>query len=393
MTRLEGSQLAGGGNLLFPSTKFEDQGSTIIPLVGGAPLTGGDGGDAGEDALVPFISYTQPINDQLTFGLTVNVPFGLATEYDETWKGRYHAIRSEIETININPALAYKISEKFSIGGGVSIQHVNAIITNAVDFGTICVLSPPVGVCPVPGVTPQGNDGKAKLDVDETSLGGNFGFLWEPSSATRVGVHYRSAFTHKLEGDSEIRTRDPGAAAVLGAPVVKADAEADITFPATISISAYHELNPQWAIMGDVTQTRWRRLPELRVKTPGAPDTVITLDLEDVERYAFGAIYMPNGQWTYRFGIAFDETPVPNASVRTPRLPDEDRIWYTFGFNYQKDDRMSFDFAYAFIDIDDAKISKSTTDPENLFRGNLIGEYEADLSIVSAQVNRRFQTR
>ena len=145
-----------------------------------------------------------------------------------------------------------------------------------------------------------------------------------------------------------------------------------------------------------MTQTRWGRLPELRIKfDSGAPDSVITLDLDDVLRYSFGATYKHNNRWTYRFGVAFDETPTPDAQARTPRLPDEDRTWLTFGANYKRGDRLTFDFAYTFVKFDDAEIAKSTGAPgsEDFLKGNLIGEFEVDINIVSAALDWKFQTR
>ncbi len=395
LTRLEGSQFAVAGHLILPSTKFKNQGPSTTVL--GQPLTGGDGGDAGEDAFVPNAYWTRPINERLTFGLAVNVPFGLATEYDDGWKGRYHALESEIETININPAIGYKVSDKFSIGGGISLQQVDATLTSAIDFGTICTVLQaqavlPAGTCAALGQVPQSNDGESKLTADDTAWGYNFGFLWQTGAKTRVGLHYRSKLDFKLDGKQKVTTPDAGTATLATTiGIVNSGLSADITLPATISASVFHELNERWAIMGDVTQTRWSDLPELRVVfDSGQSDSVITLDLDDVLRYSFGATFSPGGKWVYRFGAALDQTPAPNARARTPRLPDEDRTWLTFGASYKRGDRMSFDFAYALIAIEDAEIRKTTADPENTFRGNLVGEYDADVSIVSAQVNWKF---
>ncbi len=379
LTRLEGRQFLAGGHLIFPSTKFDNQGSSVSAAFGGGMLVG-DGGDAGESALVPNAYYTRPIDDVLTFGVGVNVPFGLATEYDDVWAGRYHAIRSEIETVNINPAVGYKVNDRVSIGGGISVQIVDATLTQAVDFGALLGAS-------------QTSDGRGKVTADTTSYGYNIGALFDVGDDTRIGVAHRSAIRHDLEGDGEFA----GVPAPLAAMFPNSDIEADVTFPATTSISVHHQLNSQWAIMGDATQTRWGRLPELRIKfDSGLTDSVVTLDLDDVWRYSFGATFMRDSRLSYRFGIAFDESPTPNAEVRTPRLPDEDRTWFAFGVNYKKDDRLTFDFSYVFITIDDAKVNKiAGISPagEDFLRGNLVGEYEADVSILSVQGNWKFQTR
>ncbi|MDH3672164.1 MAG: outer membrane protein transport protein [Gammaproteobacteria bacterium] len=399
LTRLEGRQLVVGGHLILPSTNFDNQGSTTTALLGPAsgPLTGGDGGDAGDDALVPNLYYARPINDDLTFGIGLNVPFGLRTEYDDGWVGRYHALESEVKTININPGVGYQLTDQVSIGGGINVQIVDATLSQALDFGSICFLTQPLPVCSTLGLAPQANDGEAEVEADDTGYGYNIGVLFKLNDRTRIGVAHRSVIRLELEGDSDVTTRDPGSATLAaGAGIVNADVEADVTFPATTSISVHHQVNSQWAVMGDATQTRWGRLPELRIKFESSqPDTVNTFDLDDVWRYSFGATYMRNSRLTYRFGIAFDESPTPNAEVRSARLPDEDRTWLTFGVDYKKNDRLNFDFSYVFVAIDDADINKNANSAtgEDLFRGNLVGEYDADTSILAGQVNWKFQTR
>ncbi len=397
LTRLQGSQLVVGGHFIVPSTKFDNEGSTITGLLGGAPLTGGDGGDAGDDALVPNLYYARPINDDLTFGIGLDVPFGLRTEYDDGWVGRYHALESEIKTVNINPAMGYQLNDQVSIGGGISVQIVDATLSQAVDFGSICFLTTLPATCAGLGLASQANDGEAKVEADTTSYGYNIGVLFKVNDRTRVGVAHRSAISHDLEGDSDVTTVGAGATAfATAANIVDSDVETDITFPATTSISVHHQVNSKWAVMGDATQTRWGRLPELRIKfDSGQPDSVVTLDLDDVWRYSFGATYVRDSRWTYRFGVAFDESPTPNAEVRTARLPDEDRTWLTFGVGYKKNDRLNFDFSYVFVTIDDAEINKNANSAtsEDLTRGNLVGEYDADTSILAGQVNWKFQTR
>jgi long-chain fatty acid transport protein len=395
LTRIPGSQLAVVANFVAPSSTFEDAGSTTVL---GAPLTGGGGGNLGETVLIPNFYYTRQINERVTFGVALNAPFGLITDYDDAWKGRYYALRSEITTLNINPAVGYKINDKLSIGGGVNVQYAKVKFTNAIDFGTICFAALGAGSCGGLGVAPQGNDGKSTLDVDSVGFGYNLGLLWQAGQNTRVGVQYRSKVDQDLEGDLDVATLDPGAAAVAAAAgIVNSGAKADVTLPATASVSVFHRLNPKWAIMGDITQTRWSSLPELRVMfDSGQPDGVITLGLDNSERYSFGATYTPSERWTYRFGIAFDETPVPNAELRPVRLPDEDRTWLTFGLGYRRNERLSFDFAYAYIDVKSTQLNKIAGAPgsENFFNGNLVGQYNStNFNILSAQVNWKFKTR
>jgi len=393
MTRLSGSQMVAGGYLILPSLKFNKTSANHAPLLGGGAISGGNGGDAGESAIVPNFYYTRPVSDRLSFGLGVNVPFGLATDYDDDWVGRYHANRSEIMTINVNPAVAYKVNEAFSVGGGINYQKLDATLTQRVDYGSICLLAGNPPGCG--GATPGANDGEAKVEADDDAWGFNLGALWRLSDAMRLGVAYRSKMKYGLEGSFDVTAPNAvaaGAGSAVGG-LVDSGARANVTLPETISVSVYHALSPMWSVMADITRTRWSRIPELRIDFDSSQaDSVITLDLEDANRYSVGASYTPGGSWSYRFGVALDKTPTPNEVVRTPRLPDEDRLWLAFGAGYKQSDTLSFDVSYVYIKVDDAAINKTAGAPgsENFLRGSLVGTYEANTQILGAQLNWKF---
>ena len=392
LTRLNGSQMVVGGHFIVPSLKFSKTSANRATAIGGGAISGGDGGDAGESALVPNFYYARRIDDRLSVGLGLNAPFGLATDYDDDWVGRYHANRSEIMTINVNPALAYKVTDQFSVGAGLNYQKLDATLTQSVDYGSICLLA---GSPPGCGATPGANDGDAKIEADDDAWGFNVGALWQLSDATRLGLAYRSRMKYGLEGSFDVTAPNPVAGGAGGAVagLVDSGLRANITLPETISLSLYQALSSTWALMADITRTRWSRLPELRIDFDSSQaDSVVTLNLEDVNRYSVGATYTPGGSWSYRFGVALDQTPTPDEVVRTPRLPDEDRLWVAFGAGYKPNDTMSFDISYVYIKVDDAAINKNAGAPgnENFLRGSLVGNYEANTQILSAQLNWKF---
>ena len=98
-------------------------------------------------------------------------------------------------------------------------------------------------------------------------------------------------------------------------------------------------------------------------------------------RYALGVDYRPTSKWTLRAGAAFDETPIPNAQHRTPRIPGEDRIWVSLGFGYQFRSSLGFDIGYSHLFIDDPKMDTSSATA-----GTITGEYDAQVDLLSAQV-------
>ncbi len=367
MTRLGNKQqFVYGGHIIIPSAKFSDNGSNI----GGTPLTGGDGGDAGEIAFVPNFYWVKPINGKLIFGLGVNAPFGLVTEYDSDWKGRYHAIKSDLMTININPSLAYRVNDKLSIGGGINAQYIDVELTNNVALGG-----------------GQVADARAKVTGDDWGFGLNLGLLYEFNKGTRLGVAYRSKIDQSLQGSAEFD--DVSGSGALGAAqaggfFLNTGAKADLTLPETLSISVYRQLNPKWAIMGDVTWTRWSRFKELRVRfdVGNQGDTVVPENWEDSYRYAVGLNYIKNQKWTLRGGIALDETPIPSAEFRTARIPGNDRKWLTFGATYKRSDKLTVDFGFAHLFISNTPINNTGS------QGHILtGSYDADVNIISVQFN------
>jgi long-chain fatty acid transport protein len=389
LTHLTGSQLVLGLHHVDASIEFSKAAATLNPLLGGGPISGGNGGDAGESALIPNLYFARRIDQRLAFGLGINAPFGLATDYDDDWVGRYHADRSEVRSININPALAYQLSPQLSLGGGINYQWLEGEFTQAVDYGSLCALAA-VGACAAPGA----NDGRARVKAHDDAWGYNLGVLWQPSGETRLGLAYRSRIKYHLEGNFEVTAPSATAAAVgAAAGIVNSGASANVSVPATLSFSVHQSIARGWTLMGDVTRTYWSKLPELRIDFDSAqPDSVTTLDLKDVNRYSVGATYDTGGSWRYRVGFALDRTPTPNAARRTPRLPDADRTWIALGAGYRFSQALSVDLSFVHVRLDDAPIDKVSASPtdENFLRGSLAGNYKGKANILSAQVKWLF---
>ena len=201
-----------------------------------------------------------------------------------------------------------------------------------------------------------GCDGKAKLTGDDWGFGYNFGLLLEPTENTRFGFHYRSTIDLTLDGDSKVTGLPPSLNPQVPDYNGKQNAKLDITLPNSLSVSAYHAFNSQWAVMADVTWTQWSQISSLDIKLDDGTQSVSEWDYEDGTRYAVGAEYRHDQTWTFRSGVALDETPVPNDNQRSPRVPDADRIWLSFGTTYRYSPDITFDFGYAHLFVDDPKL-------------------------------------
>lgn len=379
IARLDGYRLSGSATGIFPRTEFSNDGSVLTPF--GLPIPGGNGGNAGKDALVPAFYATAAPNDFLHFGLSVNAPFGLSTEYDDGWVGRYNAIESTLKTTNINPLVAVKLNSWLSLGAGAQFQYIDAKLTRAIDFGSN------LAGLGVPGAVPFGSDGRVDLEADDWGIGFTVGALVEPIQGTRLGLSYRSQINQDLGGDANFRDVPLVLQAI---PAFQdQDATARLSTPGSIDLSVYHEINDRWAVMSDVQWTDWSQFEELRVNfdKAGVPDDVTQEQWHDSWFYALGAQYKPIDSWTLRAGVAYDQTPVRD-KFRTARLADQDRFWIAVGGSYAFSNSISVDLGYTHIFVRDADINENvTTGPVT---HQLNGQYDAAIDILSLQVNVKF---
>ena len=387
----KGNQAHASLSYILPEAKFKDGEATTSAALGGVPIAGGDNaGDIGEDALVPALYGSTEIADGLTVGVGVTAPFGLTTENDEGWIGRYHALDSELMTININPAIAFRSSDTFAFGAGVQIQYVDTTLTNAVDIGSIGAASG------IDGAIPTAQDGDVELEADDWGIGYTLGALFTPSPSTRFGLGFRSEIDHRAEGTADFTNDDAGIGTQLnaGGLLIDSDISAEVTTPMTISAGAYHEYESGLALMAEVAWTNWSAFDELRIEfdNPAQGDNVTTEDWNNSFFVALGASYELTPQIRINGGIAYDETPIPD-ETRTPRVPGSDRYWLALGGEYDVTSGISLNASYTHIFMDDGDIElEAGVDPqgENFFRGDLSGRYENQIDIFTIGGTIRF---
>ena len=367
LTNLSRKEMNMGLNLIGPRAEFSDRGSNV----NGTPLIGGDGNNAGELAAVPNFYYAQPLNDHTVVGIGVGAPFGLVTDYGDSWQGRYHAIRSDLLTININPSIAFKATEKLSLGFGVNLQYIDLELTQAANFGL------------------QRNDGRVRLTADDWSWGYNLGMTYQFTDVTRLGISYRSKITHKLEGDGEFRLPENIQPNATDFGLVDGKIDGGVTLPETLSVALLHQLTPKLALMADATWTRWSRFEELRINSDvDRLNSVKAEDWDNSMRYGLGLEYQANDRWSWRAGVAYDETPIPNAQRRTPRIPDSDRTWIAVGASYHYSDNIILDAAYTHIFMKDSSIEDTFTSGTQTYE--LSGKYKSSVDIVGVQLRWLF---
>ena len=369
MTRLPGRQVSGALNAILPSTKFSDSGASRSPLGQPLGLGGTNGGDAGDWAFVPNLYFSWQVAPAWWIGLGATAPFGLKTEYDTDFIGRFQSQRSEVKTIDINPSIAFKVNDALSIGAGLSWQKGELKIDRSAFVG---VAAP------------------AQLRLEDDAWGYNLGVLASLGKDLRIGLAYRSALEYDLTGTSTVSGIPLAGTAVNGVA-------ANIKLPDTLSWSIAYAATPRWEILGDITYTWWSKIKSVPVvattssvlRAQGQILDTFNLQFKDSYRIGVGLNYRWREDFTWKFGAAYDKTPVPDA-FRTTFLPDQDRTWLAVGAKYRVSKQSALDVGYAHLFMKDASINQQRGVGVLGAQGNVVGRYEADVNILSVQFSYSF---
>ncbi|HAU06336.1 MAG TPA: long-chain fatty acid transporter [Gammaproteobacteria bacterium] len=391
LTQLKNNEFILGSNFLFSDSSFEDKGSTGPTLTGAQPLTGKTEGinffvnNAGSYAFIPNLYYAHILTQDLVVGLGITAPFGLASDYDDTWIGRYHALHSSLIGININPSFGYKWNDKLSVGFGISAQYSKIKLSNAIDFGSLCAISL-ISTCA--GESDPSRDGKIVTQAKDLAWGYNFGFTYQLSEMTRLGLSYRSKIAHNFKGHGRYELPDSVSNSPLASAFVDDDIFGSLDLPENIIFSSHHR-DGKWQYTTDITWTRWSRFQELKVNAAD-PDSNINsttpTNWKNTFRIATGIDYQLNPQWQIRTGIAYDESPVSD-QFRDTRIPGEDRYWLSFGLSHQLTPDFHVDAAYVHVIVNDPTVDKINDEPLD---HRISGKYTVDIDIVSLQLRWQF---
>lgn len=368
LTRHKGTQINMGATYVVPRAEAQN-----IRDVNGRRNQ--DINNIVHSAWVPNGTISHQIDDKLTIGVSLNVPYGMITKYDQEWYGSDHGITSKLMSSTVTPMAAYKLNDKLSIGAGLQMQYIKARLTSSAT-GT--------------GGTPYASLGKTSLEGDAFDIGYQLGAMYEFNDKTRLGVNYRSEINHKLKGEIEspnIGLINPGAAVLLNQ-----DISAKLDTPAMFSVGAYHQINDKWAVMAEYQRVFWSSFENLDIvgKNVNNPMTgLISHTAEnwrDTNFFAIGASYQIDDQWKLRLGLAKDESAARKAQ-RTPRIPDSDRTWYSAGLSYQYNENLTFDVAYTYIQAKDASMNTALTGNGG---NHVSADYKNSVKLFGLSLNYKF---
>ncbi len=380
----DGHQAVTVASGINPNAKFKGgSASTVVS----SPISTAPGfssnKDIGPPAFVPASYAMMSVTDDLKLGLAITAPFGLKTQNEEGWIGRYHALDSRLTTININPTVAYRVMPNLALGVGFVAQRTSAKLSQAIDFGTIGA------ALTVPGSLPGGQDGRAVIRGDDWGFGFTVGAMYEPIDSLRFGVSYRSQVKHTVKGKAEFDLGASGQGAAISGltgAFVNTGISADATIPDVISMGVSYDVTDRWTISAEADWTDWSDFDELVIEfdNPAQSDSFTEESWHDSWFLAIGTSYDITDDLTIRGGFAYDQGASPTRT-RTPRIPDEDRYWISVGATYEPFEWASVSLGYTHIFLPDAEINLAATDTGNTFRGNLSGEFEGSVDIIALQ--------
>ena len=366
LTRHKGTQFHFGGTHIAPEAKARN-----VKYSDGTP--GADVDNIVRAAIAPNMSFSHQLNDEVTLGVSVNVPFGMVTKYkDRNWAGSDHGLTSKVTAVTTTPMVAYKVNDKLSIGAGLPIQYFKAKLSNTANALKM--------------VNPAITDTYTKVVGDTVDVGYQIGAMYEFNENTRVGINYRSEINHKLKGD--IESQAP-------VPFLNQDITARIDTPAMLSIGGFHKINDKWEVMAEYQKVFWNSFDSIDIYGEQYPHMLTQSsrisrtpeNWEDANFYALGVSYNVNDQWKIRGGIAYDDAAV-RLDYRTPRIPDSRRMWYSAGVGYKYNENLSFDAAYTFIKAQEASIDLPAVDAAN--RAGMTADYKNQVHMIGLSMNYKF---
>lgn len=425
LTELDGSQLSGGLNLISAKTNYRN---ASAQSANGQSVIGRTEGANSLNELVPFVFYSDKVSEQLSWGIGFYVPFGLSSDYDDDFVGRYFADETAVQVVSLQPALAYKLNEKWSVGMGISLNHAEGTLSKFKDHSGLCEAGPLLGAIFNDAICTS----HYEVEGDDIAFGYTLGLYAEPIAGTRLALTWHSAVNYTLKGDSVI-TNTPVTSAngapylvpVPGMPqlplldartgklatntALTEKSKLDLTTPATAAFSLDQQLTPALSLQFSAAWTQWSKFQSIDIISDDANPSIslstqapANLNSEGYIGYipeywhnswsfAVGATYVYQPALTLKAGVAVDENPI-GQSRKTARIPTNDRVWLTLGANWQLSDKLSLDMAYGYLFTSDVSVDEHeyNVQDQRLYNSGYQGQYSNKGQLFAVQANYRF---
>ena len=343
----KGFSVLGGGTFIMPSSSF-----TSIKQNGTG--TRPDASMKSQTFFPPnlYLAYNM---DNLTLGLGVFAPYGLGTEWDSKWDGRFSAVKTDLQALYINPSVGYRIDDQWSVGAGISYVTGTAKLNRKIR--TFSSLGPPPSLATT--------DGDITLDGSGSGFTFNVGVLYKASDKLSAGLAYRHVTKVKYEGDAKFTNMQALASFFPGGT-----GSVELPMPTNIQAGVAYKITDEFIMAADLQFVQWDAYDKLTIVLPNGPaptglaaaivgpNPLQTTQVQ-VKNWKNSMIYRVGGEYrmeklALRAGFLYDGTPQISPSVE-PLLPDANRIEFTLGAGYMVSEMVSVDLAYQFISASDRK--------------------------------------
>ena len=348
---------------IFPSANITaEPNSSLFGL-------GSKSGDIGQDAMVPASYDSYQLNDKIWLGLATYAPFGLVTRNPPVWAGSFFGISSKILSFDINPTIAYKINDAFSVAAGFEALWFRAFQSSALTL---------------PGVASANSLTTSVLSGSSWGYGFTLGATWKPVEGTEIGVGYRSSINEDVKGSASLGS----AVSLLPAGTYPVRVKLDL--PDMVTVGLRQRLTPVWTLLAGFEWDHWSLLGNVPVVASGPlppAGTVlnsIPFKYSDGWLASLGGEYQWNPNLTLRAGVAYEKSPIDDAN-RQITLPESDRVWTSVGASYKVSNKMSLDIAYSHLFPVNGTITYTT--PVSFY-----GTLTSHIDIVSVGFQYRWDT-
>lgn len=378
-------QITGTG--IRPSAHFEGQ----FEDEQGNPTTGDNPNGFGKFIPFPNMAFAAPINDHVTLGGSLTVPFGLVSEYNPTWQGRYFGSKTSLQSIAMSFSAGFKVNDQFAVGVGVVGQRTKAQLNSIIDAAGAAdaLLGAPVFV-------PQTDDVQLNVNVKKKVAFGYFvGFDWKPTTQDSLGLSYHSRIEQTLTGTYNLYGSATGIgllglAPLFGGPTLNpagGPASAQLDTPAFGSLDWLHVVNDRLSLAATAKWTNWSSFSNLQLESNGEQIVNLPQAYKNSWLYSVGGDYKLTDQWTLRAGVGYDQTPT-NIISRDPRIPDGSRRLLGLGVGYQASDHLAFDLGYQHQFVGKTRVE--LTNPPLLGAGSMDGSFDDHGDVVSLTGTYKF---
>lgn len=345
---MQRTEFSGTSTAPFPPPPF-----TQVPAL--SYNNTNSGANSNPNALLPAFTYAIPFKDRYAFGLTVVPAWGLIEDYGRYSDVRYSINKVNTHTLDIEPSLAIKLNNQWSIGLGPDFHYFS------VQFGA-SVLNPITG------------DGILRYGASNWGTGWHAGVLYRMNDATRLGLNYRSKIANYLDGNSDFT----GGFSTNNFHVA-------LPTPPTTTLSIYHDINPIWAIMGTIAYDQWSTIKYLygqNIATPVGPTNALLINnYSNTLDFSVGAHYKLNAQWLLRGSLKLEDTPT-NDSHRNLTFPDSNKLGVNLGARYTFNDKIAVDLLAAHVFTKSAHIN----DVNPLSGATSVGHVNTDINVFGASL-------